>query len=107
MQQVMAVPQWSELPEAERAAFLAKHGMGAPAAPELASDTILLGGLDRRPLSARVEMAPAYAGKGPAARRQLVERFSPQAVAIKAPPALINSEADADVDTPPSCVATS
>jgi hypothetical protein len=96
VQQVMAMPQWSELPEAERDVFLAQHGMSAPAAPELANDTILLQELDRRPLSARAEMAPAYAGKGAAARRQLVERFTPQAVALKAPPALINSEADAD-----------
>ncbi len=91
-----AVPQWNDLPVEDRGPFLQKHGMNAPEAPELTNDTVLLNELDRRPLSARAEMAPAYAGKGAVARRDLVERFAPQATPIKPPPALINSETEAD-----------
>jgi hypothetical protein len=91
-----AVPQWNELPIEDRGPFLEQHGMNAPEPPELTNDTVLLNELDRRPLSARAEMAPAYAGKGMVARRDLVERFTPQATPVKPPPALIRSKTDVD-----------
>ncbi|QZT60280.1 BREX system P-loop protein BrxC [Mycolicibacterium austroafricanum] len=91
-----AVPQWNDLPVEDRGPFLEEHGMNAPAPPELTNDTVLLNELDRRPLSACAEMAPAFAGRGAAARRDLVERFTPQATPITPPPALINSDTEAD-----------
>jgi hypothetical protein len=91
---VRTTPQWNELPEEERDSFLIEHGMDQPAPPDLANDTMLLAELDRRPLSARVELAPAFAGKGAAARRDLVKRFTPQATTLRPAPALISSSGD-------------
>lgn len=89
-----AAPLWDQLPEEERPSFLGKHGLDAPAAPDLGNDTVLLNELDQRPLSARGEMAPAYAGKGASARRDLVGRFTPEANAVRLPAALLASDAD-------------
>lgn len=55
---------------------------------------MLLNELDHRSLSARDEMAPAFAGKGAAARRDLVDRFTPEANTVRLPAALLASDTD-------------
>jgi hypothetical protein len=95
-ERLKATPQWNELPQPEQDDLLGKHGLTAPTPPELADDTMLVAELDRRPLSVRIDMAPAYAGKGAAAQRELVERFAPQAVPLKPRAALISTEHAAD-----------
>ncbi len=96
LQLLKQAPLWNQLPEGDRASFIEQHGLNSPAAPELGNDTLLLDELDKRPLSARGEMAPAYAGKGAAARRDLVDRFTPEANTVKLPAALLSSATDLD-----------
>ncbi len=91
---VEAAPSWNQLPEGERDSFLERHGLTSPTAPDLGNDTMLLKQLDQQPLAARGEMVPAFAGKGAAARRDLVDRFTPNANAIRLPAALLTSAGD-------------
>ena len=55
---------------------------------------MLLKQLDQQPLAARGEMVLAFAGKGASARRDLVDRFTPNANAIRLPAALLTSPED-------------
>lgn len=93
---VKATPQWEELPETERDAFLEQNGLAAPAEPDIAEDTHLLETLDRRTLTARRDQAAAFAGKAGPAVDKLVERVTPKARVIHPQPGLLTTEAEAD-----------
>ncbi len=93
---VAALPQWQQIPEAERQEFLAQHGLAEPETPDLVDDAGLAAALDKRTLSARRDQAAAYAGKADAAAAAVIKKVTPQSTAVPAGPALISSPTEAD-----------
>ena len=93
---VQATPQWAQLPEAEREAFLESNGLSSPDMPDIADDTHLFATLERRNLSARRDQAAAFAGKAGPAVERLVERVTPMARVIHPAPSLITTQEEAD-----------
>ncbi len=93
---VEATPQWTQLPESERTAFLEQNGLAAPAPPAIADDTRLLGALDGRTLLARRDQAAAFAGKAAPAVERLIARVTPQAKVIHTKPGLITTNEEAE-----------
>jgi hypothetical protein len=93
---VVALPQWPQLPEAERSAFLAENGLVAPEAPDVVDDTRLLEALEKRPLSARWEQGAAFAGKAVGAGEALVKKVTPEAKPVRPSPALLTNPAEVD-----------
>lgn len=92
-----ATPQWTQLPESERSAFLEQNGLAAPETPTIADDTRLLAALDGRTLAARRDQAAAFAGKAEPAVERLIARVTPQAKVIHAKPGLITTDQEAEV----------
>ncbi len=92
---VAAVPHWAALSPEDQAAFLSGAGLEPVEAADVTSDTQLERELERAGIAARKEAAPAFAGKGQAAVQALLRKVAPQARTVKAPPALITTEEEA------------
>ena len=93
---VAAVPHWSELSSEEQENFLSQAGLDPLPDLDVMNDTLLASELERDGVAARIQAAPAFAGKGQGAVQALLARFAPQAQVVKAPPAMIASSEDAD-----------
>lgn len=96
VEKIETTPQWSQLPESERAQFLEQNGLAAPEAPDVADDSHLLESLERRPLSARQDQADAFAGRAGSAVDRLIELVMPEAQVIHPSAALITNSQEAE-----------